>query len=351
MDRRFTNFEDDDDFLDEADDDLLDLDEVEEDDVAEAEARPTPTLAETLAALRDGDDGTLPINRIIAYGLSDLDFSAAQEVRALWPKLNNDYRAKLISHLRDISETNPDLDYRQLAFLALEDDEAEVRLHGADLLWQDDSVEGLKRLVSIVELDEDATVRAMAASTLGHYLLLGEYGDIAEHIAQDAQEILMQRYTDDDEELEVRRRALEALSNSSHEALEDLIREAYHHSERLMRVSAVFAMGRSCDEQWERFVLRELSSNDAEMRYEAARAAGELELKEAVATLIRLARQEDREIQEVAIWSLGEIGGREAQRALTALAEDAQRAEEAALLEVIEEALGNASLVGGDLLP
>jgi HEAT repeat protein len=108
-------------------------------------------------------------------------------------------------------------------------------------------------------------------------------------------------------------------------------------------------MGRSCDEQWEEIVLKELSSLDPEMRFEAARAAGELTLTDATPQLARLARGTDREIKEVAIWSLGEIGGNAALRVLNTLAAEAREADDNDLLEMIEDAIGSASLAGGDL--
>jgi hypothetical protein len=85
------------------------------------------------------------------------------------------------------------------------------------------------------------------------------------------------------------------------------------------------------------------------MRYEAARASGELEIAEAVPQLGRLSRENDREIQNVAIWSLGEIGGTQAMRLLSVLAEEAEEAEDDDLIEIIEDAIGSASLVGDEL--
>jgi HEAT repeat protein len=116
-----------------------------------------------------------------------------------------------------------------------------------------------------------------------------------------------------------------------------------------MQISAVFAMGRTYDEQWGDYVRQQLDSEDPEMRYEAARAAGELELEDAVPGLARLALDSDREIKEVAIWSLGEIGSREATRVLERLATEAKRLGDDDLLEAIEDALASASLGGGSL--
>jgi HEAT repeat protein len=152
-----------------------------------------------------------------------------------------------------------------------------------------------------------------------------------------------------DEDIDVRRRALEAISNSSLEIVDEAIQEAYSGDERRMQVSAVFAMGRSCDPQWSDFVLRELTSDDPEMRYEAARAAGELEIAEAVPHLTRLGLDSDREIQDMAIWSLGEIGGREALRILNAMAQDAEQNGDRDLREAIDDAIATANLASGSL--
>jgi HEAT repeat protein len=117
-----------------------------------------------------------------------------------------------------------------------------------------------------------------------------------------------------------------------------------------MQVSALFAMGRSCDdERWSSIILREIESADAEKRYEAARAAGELEIAQAVPLLARLTESNDREIKEIAIWSLGEIGGKKALKVLNRLADEADEAEDDNLLQAVEDAIGNASLVDGEM--
>ncbi len=185
--------------------------------------------------------------------------------------------------------------------------------------------------------------------SLGRFILLGEYGEIPESEAVRAQDVAINLLNDEVEDIQVRRRALEAISNSSLEFIPEAIEEAYESDEHLMRVSAVFAMGHSYDQRWNETVLREMRNDDPEIRYEAARAAGELEIEEAVTLLGQIAIVDEREIKEVAIWSLGEIGGSQAVRLLTALAEDAEEAEDEDLKEAIEDAIGYASMVGADI--
>jgi HEAT repeat protein len=207
----------------------------------------------------------------------------------------------------------------------------------------------MDRLAALATADPAAVVRAAAASALGHYILMGELGDMPEHETARAQAAAIQLLNDESEELDVRRRALEAIANRSHEIVPGAIRAALRHQDRRMQVSALFAMGRSCDERWSADVLRGLDSPDADLRYEAARAAGEIELEEAVPRLRQLVFGDDREIKEVAVWSLGEIGGDEAIRTLQRLAQDAENSGDDELLEAIEEALASASLGSGSL--
>ncbi|NWF71363.1 MAG: HEAT repeat domain-containing protein [Chloroflexi bacterium] len=313
---------------------------------SEAKRRPA-TIDETLRALSAGEQGTL--NAKVFYGLSDLSEADVEKLKTAWLELGTEYRRKLLLRLEDVSETNFDLDFRAFGLFALEDEDAEVRKSAIGVLWSDESLAYMRRLMELAQWDESTDVRAAAASELGRFILMAELGDLPEDDIIPAQDLVIALMTDESEELDVRRRALEAISNSSHEVVEEAIREAYEHSELLMRVSAVFAMGRSCDEQWGPLVLREMHSVEPEMRYEAARAAGELMLAEAVPHLAKVAQGNDREIKEVAIWSLGEIGGREALRVLTALAQDADVQDDKDLLEVVEDAIGMATLAGGDL--
>jgi HEAT repeat protein len=300
-----------------------------------------------LEALKAG--GQSAADATIFYGLSTLDAGDVQRLRPVWEALPASYRRRLMRTLIEVSETNFELDYGVFARYALEDSDPGVREAAIEVLWEDQSLDLMHEFISLAQNDVSREVRAAATSALGRFILAGELEDLPESETVKAQDAVIDILNDSSEDLDVRRRAVESIANCGHEIVEEAIDSAYNSDERRMQISAIFAMGRTCDERWGDIVIHELDSDDAEMRYEAARAAGELELQEAIPHLSRLAFGDDVEIKDVAIWSLGEIGGREAMRVLNLLANDARAREDHDLLNSIDEALGNAEL-GGDLL-
>lgn len=300
-----------------------------------------PDIETTLNDLRDGEESE-HISSTVFYGLSGLQTSELATFATVWDSLESDYRRRVLSELAETSETNVDLDYDVLGWFALDDDDDDVREAAIELLWENVSLELMNRLIDIALTDESTHVRATAASALGRFILLGELDDLPASEIHRAQRAAIQLL--DDPKVDVRRRALEAISNSSHEMVTPAIQAAYKSDDHKMRVSSIFAMGRSCDDTWGEEVLEALQSDESEMRYEAARAAGELMLEDAVKYLRKLVFEDDREVKEVAIWSLGEIGGTEATRILERLAKDAEAKEDEELLEAIEDAIGSASV-------
>lgn len=305
-----------------------------------------PDIETTLSALTQDVEAAIPAT--VLYGLSNLSPEELSQLAPVWQSLEPSYRRRLMEYLVEVGEVNFELNYQALGEFALDDSSAGVRDAAVELLFEDMSIDLMDRLIEMAQWDEAPRVRAAASIALGRFIYAGELGEIDEAAASRAQDAMVSVWTNDNEDVEVRRRALEAISNSSLEIVEEAIKDAYNSLEHSLQVSALFAMGRSYDSQWAPIVIREIDSDDPEMVYEAARAAGELELEESVAGLVRLANGSDREIAEVAIWSLGEIGGRDAMRALDLIGQRATETEDDALLEVIQDAIASASLTDID---
>lgn len=278
------------------------------------------------------------------YGFSNLSRAEAQEAWAAISACAPEVRVRLVERMVEVAESDFEVDFGELFRLALEDECADVRRAAVEGLWEDEDVRLIPPLIARLQ-DVDASVRAAAATSLGRFMLLGELGKIRPQPFQQAYQALLAAYAVADEIPAVRRRVLEALAYSGEEAVARLIREAYESQDESMRLSAVFAMGRSADERWAPEALRELYHPNPAMRYEAARACGELGLENAVTTLIELVDDVDSEVQEAAIWALGQIGGEEARRTLNACA----RSDNEAIRAAAREALREFELLHGDI--
>ncbi len=279
-------------------------------------------------------------NFYILSGISEREMEA---LRRAWPQLPVERRRTILRVLVEITEASFEADFNTIFRFCLSDEDEEVRAQAIEGLWEDESVSILRSLIGLLQGDPSFLVRARAAAGLGRFVLLAELDELDSELGAEVQEALLDTINNPQEVLEVRRRAVEAISFSGVEGVRRIIETAYQDESQKMRVSAVFAMGRSIDPHWGKTLLRELRNPDPEMRYEAARACGELELKEAVPTLARLINDADREVQGAAIWALGRIGGQRARRVLQACCES----DDEILSEVAEEALSELEFAEG----
>jgi len=309
-----------------------------------------PTLDEVKVLLSLGDNLRLSQYPILVAGLSDLGVQEAQSLLSAWRKLDVTKRRDINERLVEKIEHDYMLDYRSWAIMTIQDDDPEVRATGVELLWDDESIDTLHTLMELIRKEKAIEVRVVAFQVLGRFILLGEYEQFDSDDIQIAQQLAYTTWHNHQEPIEIRRRALEAFANCTDDRLPAMIAEAYKSHLTEVQASALFAMGRSYDNQWNEIVLKELDNENPQIRYEAIRAAGELEIKKAVQQLGRLARDDsDREIMLMAIWSLGEIGGDLPTKILTRLAEMAEESDDDDLIDAIDEAIQTASLGGLDV--
>lgn len=312
--------------------------EIDEDLLGSDEAPfEKPAIDDVARALRQVDAAPgRSLSPTVVYGLSDLSVSDRRTIATAWAGLTPESRRRVLRSLTEASEAMFELNFREIAILALDDEDSLVRVAAIEVLWTDETPATMRRLMSRAADDPAPDVRAAALKELGRFILLGEYGDIAEDAAKEAQDLALRVHSDRSQPLQARRRALEALSNSSHPAVERLIRVAYADGNHELKISAIFAMGRTCSKAWRDILLEELDSADSELVYEAVTACGQIQLDESVRRIGELAISEDREIQLAAIWALGEIGGKHAFDILTSLEEIIEDDEAAA---IVDEAL------------
>lgn len=220
---------------------------------------------------------------------------------------------------------NDDERFFQDSFAVLEqllaDDDAEVRQLAVTALWDYPHVEVIDHLFDVIRHDPSPEVRSKAVAALGRFVYEGTMEDYdhpwgpddLETLPQEdflrVNQFLMDLIRDDEQPVDTRRFAVEAISFLTGPETVEIIQEAYEHPDPKMKLSAVFAMGRNGNAIWAASLLKELESSIPEMQYEATRAAGESYLREAAPILRRLAESEDKVLALEAIWSLGRTGG------------------------------------------
>jgi len=279
------------------------------------------------------------------YYFSSLKAEDVARVREVWPCLPIGLRRRLIARLVELAEADFEVDFGALFRLGMEDEDAEVRTAAIEGLWEDEDVRLVPLLAARLREDETVTVRTAAATSLGRFILMGELEKMRPGPHATAYEALLDACQAADEHIEVRRRALESLAYVGNETIAELISEAYAAPVEKVRISAVFAMGRSADTRWTRHVRQQISSPNPELRYEATWACGELQLHETVPELEKLADDVDPEVQEAALWALGQIGGDKAREIL----EHYCLAENEATRTAAEAALDELEFLHGDL--
>ena len=280
-------------------------------------------------------DESKPFPPALLYTFSDLNADDIRILKAAWPSLPLMRRRTLLEDLIDMAERDNLMMFEEVGKVALEDDDADVLVSAIDLLFQaEDSrlIPTFLRLLQNASLNE--RVRAAAANALGPYVYLGEVEKIRPELLQNIVEVLLNIYANDLSDL-VRRRVLESLGYSSHAAVPELLRAAYFRPEVAWQESAMFAMGKSADDQWQSFVLANLEHENLKVRLQAIHAAGELTLYAARQTLLRMLNQEykNEELRHELVWALSQIGGEGIEAAFYRLMDRIDDEEELTLIE------------------
>lgn len=323
---------------------MREVNPLEEDGEVREEEEKAPTLQEALEALQQTD--RVPDERLLTT-LSDLNDSGFSQVLPVWRGLDASYRRMLMQMLADMASEDYRLDFSALGHMALNDADGEVRRWAVEVLSEETHLSLMNKFMQMAERDRDLNVRAEAVRSLGRFILAGELGDLPEAETLKAQNVAVTLYHNTALPSALRGAALEAIGNCTRDDLIGMIQDAYRHGDAQLRLSAVVAMGKSSDDVWAQIILDELESEDDSMCREAVRAAGEIQLRQAVPHLVPLLKEGERDLREVVVWALGEIGGKQAVRALQMAADVATKERDDDLMELIEDAIGNASMVDG----
>lgn len=303
----------------------------------------TNTFQQSLAHILDA---SAPVKMAKLYSLSMMHTKDFARFESVWPTIAAPRRTEILTALTHLTEESFEVNFDAIFIMGLNDPDPEVQVAAIKGLWENDLPALVPPFIHLLKTEETEAVRAAAATALGKYIYLGELEEMDSAALMLAEQALLETIRKPGETVEVIRRAIESISFSSQEGIDNLIEMAYYHEDEQMQVSALFAMGRNFNPKWEEIVLAELDNHRAEMRFEAARACGELAIKQSVDRLIQLIEEDpDLEVVQNAIWALGQIGGNQAKDVLDALVESADEAISASA----EEALAELTLLGGEL--
>ncbi len=267
--------------------------------------------------------------------LSGLAPEELRELLQVWSDIPTARRLMIIRAVTGMAEDNIEMEFTALLCASLKDDDASVRASAAAGLWETVDRIVIAPLTAMLENDDSHEARAAAASALGHFAEMAEAGKLIERDVAMLRSALLGAVEDEAEEAAVRRRALEAIAPMRHPDIPGWIRWAYQSGEPLLRQSAVYAMGRTCDPAWLPVVVAEFGSDIAAMRFEAANAARELADAKTLPHLHELTNDDDPQVALAAVHAVGGIGGTAARRLLKHYVEQG----DSTLSEAAQEAL------------
>lgn len=282
-------------------------------------------------------DESEPLSDAPFHEASDPSPAEVAEFDRFLSTLDDEEKREVLTAMVEQAEENLELDFTAIFRHCLKDYDDRLAQLGVEGLWEQEERWLITELVELLRSERGAQVRAAAALAMGKFPVLAQEGKVPSQDGELVYRVLMDFLEDEIEDLEVRRRCLEAVAPFNTEEVKDYIRWAYDNENDDLRSSSVYAMGRTGDTGWLPTLLRELESYDPAVRYETANACGDLGEQEAIPPLIELLEDEDPEVRLAAISALGKIGGALARRALI----DCVRDGDAAMSEAAHAELEN----------
>ncbi|MGQ9549617.1 MAG: HEAT repeat domain-containing protein [Roseiflexus sp.] len=282
--------------------------------------------------------------------LSGLDSKVYDALWETWQRIPVGRRIEIAQAMVELAEDNIDLDFTLMFEWLLDDTDAQVRVSAVEGLWECNGLPIMRRLLALLR-DPADQVRAAAATALGRFAYMAEIDELDEEYGRQVHDALLSLIHDASQPTEVRRRAIESAGYfAASDEVQQQIELAYAAPDRLLRESALVAMGRSMLPRWLPVVSRELESPYPALRYEAARAAGEMAdvARSLVSRVVSLCNDADTEVALAAIWALGQIGGETARRALQRISSSEDEARSQAAAEALDELTLEEGFFDGD---
>ena len=289
---------------------------------------------EFLTELKEGDSAPRYSQMLQLAGMTSELLDAFE---AAWREVSPERKRETLDRMVELSEDNVELDFDSVFRVGLADGDSGVRADSVRGLWECEDRTVIRPLLGLLEKDPAVEVRSAAASALGRFADLAHEGKLLSRDEARIQKALLAAIGRDGEDMEVRRRAIEAIASLESPERDRIIRAAYESGDPGLLQSSIYAMGRTSNADWLPSALRETGNESPEIRYEAAVTCGHLGDENVVPQLITLVQDEDRQVQLAAVRALGEVGGSLARRALERCLELGDEA----LKQAAEDAIDN----------
>lgn len=256
--------------------------------------------------------------------LSQLEGPSLERFNELWRGLEAEPRAVLINRLGEAAEENLILDFLPIYRVALSDRDPEVREMAFRLAAEEAKPDLLEAYLRAAVADPDPDVRLAALEGLGSYALVAQIEGWPRDKEQQLETALSGVLYQTEADAATRCVALLSLAYLTTPLAEAEIRRASLQPE--LRVAAIEAMGRNCQNLWIDDIHTALEGDDPDLRLAAVLAAAELQDERLVPQLVTHAGDADEDLCLAVVEALGAIGGGEAKTALTQLANSGDRA-------------------------
>jgi HEAT repeat protein len=260
----------------------------------------------------------------------------------VWPQVKPSRKLTLLEELDALAEVDTLVSFDDVARALLTDPEPDIRTRAIRLLDEYEDPKVVPSYLDMLKNDPNVDVRREAANALNLFVDLGELEKIPESVYHQIEDSLLASAASEDD-VRVRRTALESLGYSSRAEVTTLIDSAFQRQDPNWQASALVAMGRSADNRWDDEVTHSLVHVDDRIRKAAVEAAGELSQQSARPILLKmLGEEEDADILAAVIWSLSQIGGEDVRTYLENLLDQLEDDDEEQIA-YLEEALDNLS--------
>lgn len=300
-------------------------------------------IEKLIAQLREDE---IPFSPKFLLHFSDLDSASLIKLSDMWLSLPVERRRALIIGLAELAEDDPLQLFEATGKIGLDDTDDDVVVAAIDLLFEAEDKRLIDRFIAFLnDKSRKENLRAAAANALVPYFYMCALEELDEEIQSKIENALMDAYWNDRSDL-VRRRVLETLGYCDKPVLKEIITRALSLEQVYWTESALMAIGRSMDNEWNQTVLDYLDHDNPIVLAQAVHAAGLLNLHRAKRKLFKmLSLDTDYEVRQEVIWALSQIGGDEVVERLEHFADMTDDEDE---IDLIEDSLEYLELFGAE---